>query len=184
MNTTFWKTDRTLAGAALAVATLLAACGSSDPAVPDDPLEAALDDLREATAAFQDFAAADPAGYVQVTPCWFHGNAGAMGYHFARLDLIGNGSVALLEPEALMYEPQADGSFAFLGVEYIVPIALWEGDGPPTLLEETFARDDESGLFTFHIWSERENPAGIFAPWNPNVSCAHAEESEDLGAGH
>jgi hypothetical protein len=184
MNTLSWKTSRTLAGAALAIATLLTACGDSDPVVADDPLEVALDDLRDATAAFQDLDAAGSAGFVQVTPCWFHGNAGAMGYHLARLDRIGNGAVELLEPEALMYEPQADGSFAFLGVEYIVPIALWEGDGPPSLLDETFARDDESGLFTLHIWSVRENPAGIFAPWNPNVSCAHAEESEDLGAGH
>lgn len=174
------KGTRFFALFALALALFVNAC--AQPAGPTtDPLDAALDSLRDATTAFQSLDAAIDAGHVAITPCWYHGNAGAMGYHYGRMDLIGNGTVDLLTPEALMYEPRADGSFALVGVEYIVPIDLWQGTDPPSLLDQTFFRDEGLGLFTLHIWHARDNPEGVFATWNPDVSCSHAAESEDRG---
>jgi hypothetical protein len=180
--TDHWKVTRLFATVALASAVLVSAC--SQPAEPrPDPLDSALESLRDATAAFQNLDAAIAAGHVAITPCWYHGNAGAMGYHYGRTDLIENGTVDLLSPEALMYEPRADGSFALVGVEYIVPIGLWQDTQPPSLLDQTFFRDEALGLFTLHIWHTRANPEGVFAKWNPDVSCSHAAEAEDRGTG-
>jgi hypothetical protein len=45
-----------------------------------------------------------------------------------------------------------------------------------------FFRNDAAGLYLLHVWLWRSNPSGLFADWNPNVSCRHAAESQDLGA--
>jgi hypothetical protein len=31
------------------------------------------------------------------------------------------------------------------------------------------------GIWALHVWLWRHNPAGLFADWNPNVSCQFAE---------
>jgi hypothetical protein len=138
-----------------------------------------LASLRRATALFQNFNKAVAAGYKdRITPCWYHSELGAMGYHYANLELL-DGSVNLLEPEALMYEPNAKGHLNLVGLEYIVPIEAWEGEEVPVLLGQEFHTNEGLGLYTLHIWLWRQNPAGMFADWNPKVSCKHAEESED-----
>lgn len=170
--------------AMLLAAGLLAACGADRPAASTDRVTAAIDSVRAATATYHDLSAAAADGYIAITPCWYHGpNGGAMGYHYGRPDLIEDVAVELLRPEALMYEPKPDGTMEFVGVEYIVPIAAWQGPQPPSLLGREFFRDEGLGLFTLHIWHVRENPQGAFSSWNPNVTCAHAAESEDRGAG-
>jgi hypothetical protein len=138
-----------------------------------------LASLRRATAPFHNFKKADEAGYKErITPCWYHNELGAMGYHYANLEFL-NGSVNLLEPEALMYEPNSNGQLNLVGLEYIVPIEAWEGEEEPMLLGQKFHTNEGLGLYTLHIWLWRQNPAGMFADWNPKVSCKHAEESED-----
>lgn len=138
-----------------------------------------LTTLRQVTAGFDDIDTARAAGYVeQMTPCWYHRDNGGQGYHFARPDLI-DGSVSLQQPELVMYEPQANGSLEFLGVEYIVPFTEWLASGPPTLLGRTFMRNEVLEIYVLHVWVGRDNPAGMFSDWNPNVSCANAEDSED-----
>jgi hypothetical protein len=138
-----------------------------------------LASLRRTTAPFQNFDKANAAGYKErITPCWYHNELGAMGYHYANLELL-DGSVDLLEPEALMYEPNANGQLKLVGLEYIVPIEAWEGEEVPALLGQEFHTNEGLGLYTLHIWLWRQNPAGMFADWNPKVSCKHAEESED-----
>ncbi|MGI9179238.1 MAG: hypothetical protein ACR2H9_01810 [Longimicrobiaceae bacterium] len=135
--------------------------------------------LRRATAPFHNFEKAEHAGYgVRITSCWYHRELGAQGYHYGNPDLI-DGTVDLLEPELLMYEPQKNGRLRLVGVEYIVPIAAWEGEDPPTLLGQEFHRNEALGLFALHVWLWRHNPAGMFADWNPKVSCEFADEAED-----
>ncbi len=136
--------------------------------------------LRRLTAPFHNFEKAVEAGYgVQITPCWYHRELGAQGYHYGNPALITDGTVSLLEPELLMYEPQRNGQLRLVGVEYIVPIALWQGEDPPSLLGQEFHRNEALGLYALHVWLWRHNPAGIFADWNPMVSCRFAEEAQD-----
>ncbi|CAN5896532.1 hypothetical protein BH23GEM9_BH23GEM9_34420 [soil metagenome] len=140
---------------------------------------AELATLRQLTAGYTDIAAAQAAGYTaQITPCWYHGEHGGQGVHFARTELI-DGTVSLNEPEIVMYEPRADGTQQFLAIEYIVPFAAWDQAQPPSLLGRDFMRNERLELWVLHVWLGKENPSGMYADWNPNVTCTHAAESED-----
>src|SRR5690606_34705149 len=132
--------------------TALAACSR---ALAIEGGGADLTTLRQITAGFDDIETARAAGYVeQITPCWYHRDNGGQGYHIARPDLI-DGAVSLQQPELVMYEPQADGSLEFLGVEYIVPFAEWSASSPPTLLGRSFMRNEGLELFVPHVWVGR-----------------------------
>lgn len=135
--------------------------------------------LRHATARFLDFPRAAEAGYTtRITPCWYHRALGAQGEHHGNPGLI-DGAVALLEPELLMYEPQANGRLRLVGLEYIVPVDAWQGESPPRLLGQEFHHNTNLGLYVLHVWLWRHNPAGMFEDWNPDVSCEHAADAED-----
>jgi hypothetical protein len=179
------------AGFAGAVLIGLLACGDSaeTAAADEDGVHAAAADataeteelatLREVVAGFEDFSVARAAGYdEQVTTCWYHGARGGQGYHFGRTELIDD-VVTLTEPELVMYAPQADGTYEFLGVEYIVPFSAWSEAEPPSLLGRQFMRNEQLQLYVLHVWLGKENPEGLYADWNPAVSCEHAAESED-----
>lgn len=129
--------------------------------------------LRRATAPFHNFEKALAAEYDdQLTPCLEDPVEGGQGFHYGNEELI-DGEVELTEPELLLYEPHGGGSLRLVGVEYIVPIAAWMGASPPMLFEREFHQDDELGLFVLHVWAWRHNPSGLFADWNPKVSCGH-----------
>jgi hypothetical protein len=145
-----------------------------------------LDELREVTARFQSFEAARAAGYeTQITPCWAHHSAGAMGYHYGKEDLL-DADIDLLEPEVVMYEPLPGGHMRLGGMEYIVPLDAWaeaghDLDDPadvPQLLDQRYTRHSFLPIFKLHIWLWRQNPGGMFADWNPTVTCAHADSTE------
>lgn len=164
---------------ALTLAALTLALGTACKRNTTDPEVTDLDRLRDATTTFQTFSSAVAAGYSeQITSCWYHGTQGAMGYHQGNVGLI-DATPELTKPEALMYEPQANGSLKLVGVEYIVPVSEWTASAPPTLHGRTFSRNDALGLYTLHVWLWKENPSGIYADWNPAVSCQHADESEN-----
>jgi hypothetical protein len=148
----------------------LAACGDdpTDPSLTPDQ-QRDVDALRRLTASYTDFSRAQAAGYTErLTEC-MSDPAGGMGFHYGKVAFI-DASARLLEPEILMYEPQRDGSLQFVGVEYVVPLNL--SATPPTLFGHTFHRNDAFQLWVLHVWVNRENPNGMFADWNPNVSCA------------
>ncbi len=111
--------------------------------------------------------------------CIDNSQVGAMGVHYV------NGSrfsvhLSEREPQALIYEPQDDGSQRLVGAEYLVFAEPWKaahGDKVPRL----FGRD-------FHLFDKlpatacrpsmrcmpglrRPNPLGPFADWNPAVRC-------------
>jgi hypothetical protein len=79
----------------------------------------------------------------------------------------------LLRPELVMYEPQPDGSMVLVGVDYIIPFSEWRSPQPPVLLGVPFMRNEPLEVWALHIWTERENPDGLFAAWNPRVTCEH-----------
>jgi hypothetical protein len=187
-------------GAPLSVVVLtLAACsapasvtGGQDPepsaskAAVAPAAQPAFVELRQVTARFQKFEDANAAGYsTKVTPCWTHHSAGAMGYHYGKMDLF-DAKVDLLAPEVLMYEPQAGGHLKLVGMEYIVPIEAWTAAGHnpsdqndrPTLLGQKYTQHSSLPIYKLHIWLWRDNPQGTFADWNPKVSCASASDTE------
>ena len=145
-----------------------------------------LAQLRQVTAKFQRFDVATNSGYAaQITPCWTHHSAGAMGYHYGDTDLF-DATVDLLNPEVVIYEPQKGGHMNLVGMEYIVPLEAWEAAGHdlndptdvPRLLDQPYTRHSFLPIFKLHIWLWRQNPSGMFADWNPKVSCANADSTE------
>lgn len=162
---------------------LLGACGESQ--VPTDDMgttagiqaasgkEKDLRTLRTVTEPFRDFAQATASGYsTEITPCMTDPTLGGMGFHYGNVGLI-DGTAAVDAPELLLYEPQASGRYKLVAVEYIIPYTFAPKDGPaPVLFGETFSQNDTFQLWGLHVWLWKNNPSGLFAPWNPRVSCS------------
>ena len=125
---------------------------------------------------------------------------GAMGVHYFRPDLLGitkppaprvdgNGTYTdFLKPAILIYEPQANGSLELVAVENLVFAKTWHESGhaaPPSfhgveydhMWDDPATPADDAHMFEphydRHVWIWRDNPNGVFAPFNPAVSCAH-----------
>lgn len=130
--------------------------------------------LRRVTARFHDISTAQKAGWsTQITGC-MASDSGGMGYHYGNVALI-DGSVSVEQPELLLYEPEKNGNMRLVAVEYIIPYAAHarEADAP-TLFGKAFTRNDTFQLWGLHAWVWKENPSGMFANWNPKVTCAYA----------
>jgi hypothetical protein len=134
----------------------------------------AIANVRNATARFHDIEVARKAGYTEQYPpgCAVSPNAeGAQAFHYLNPGLV-DGNVELLRPELLMYEPKADGSLQLIGVDYVVPLGA--SASAPTLLGVKFMENKPLDVWALHIWAWRPNPSGMFAAWNPKVSCEYA----------
>lgn len=142
------------------------------PVVLTPDMLKAIAKVRAATRGFHDLAAAQNAGYNVQFPagCAALPGSGAQGFHWINNDLV-DGNVELLRPELVMYEPKPGGGRQLVGVDYVVPLSL--SAEPPTLLGVPFAPLPELGVWALHIWAWRPNPSGMFAMWNPSVSCAN-----------
>lgn len=129
-----------------------------------------VDKVRAANERFKDVAAAVAEGYAPI-PCASGLQGGAMGVHYVNGALLKDGVVDIAKPEAVMYEPTADGKMDLVAVEYIAfkgPAAL---DGH---LFNFVTEPNRYGLDKFyelHVWAWRPNPTGAFSDNNPNVSC-------------
>ena len=176
-----------VAGIALVTGWLTAAVGAQ-AAVAAPPEEAAaaavtaspfVAEIREATRGFRQVAAAEAAGYGLLHGCVSGAEGGAMGVHYANGALVGDGELDVAHPEVLMYE-QREGRFRLLGVEYVVLAEAWHetNAAPPVLGGQLFSytgspnRYGIPAFYALHVWAWRSNPLGVFADWNPNVSCA------------
>lgn len=132
--------------------------------------------LRRVTAPFHDFNVASNAGWkTQITPCMTDaGGAGGMGFHYGNTGLI-DGTASVDKPQLLLYEPESNGRLRLVAVEYIIPYSFVPRSAtPPRLFNQDFQRVDAFQLWGLHAWVWRENPSGIFAPWNPQVNCVNA----------
>ena len=126
---------------------------------------------------------------------------GVMGVHYFRPDLLGitgppnprvDGTGTHTDfntPSILIYEPQKDGSMALVAVENLTFIKAWEAAGnkaPPTFQGVSYNRmvDDPATAtvdeahhfephYDLHVWLYKENPAGMFAQFNPAGTCKH-----------
>jgi len=92
--------------------------------------------IRQATAHFHHVKTAQAVGYAPFLDCVDEPGEGTMGIHFVHNELISDAVLDPLLPEALMYEPEANGRLRLVGLEYIVFQDAWdaEHDAPPALL--------------------------------------------------
>ena len=134
--------------------------------------------IRRATARYHRFDQAEADGFTPVFDCISHPTDGAMGIHYLNIDRADD-TLVLAEPEVLIYEPQANGDMKLVGVEYIIFAASWTGQEAPQFLGQTLQYKTTVGphpadpYYELHTWVWRHNPSGVFADWNPAVTCAN-----------
>jgi hypothetical protein len=136
--------------------------------------------VREATERFRDINQAIAAGYAQFQGCVSGPEEGAMGVHYVKFDLFDD-RLEVDKPEALVYEPRR-GALHLVAVEYITPAAAWQATHAPGVQPDLMGhlfhfapgpnRYGPDAFFELHVWAWKENPRGVFADWNPSVSCA------------
>ena len=150
----------------------LAVAGCDGDAILSSGPPPGVAELTAALAPYTSFAQAVSAGYGSaLTDCMSNGDVGAMGIHYGNTSLIDD-LVDPLHPEVLIYEPGTAGAMSLVGVEFIVPFAVRpKTAAPPTLFGQSFLADDVFQLWALHVWTPRENPSGLFSPWNPRVHC-------------
>jgi hypothetical protein len=97
---------------------------------------------------------------------------GGMGYHYVNTTLLDD-KLDVTRPEAVMYEPGKHGQLELVGVEYVIPKAAWTSAHPPVLFGRQL-KLNKFDLWALHVWVWEHNPSGLYADWNPRVSCANA----------
>ena len=141
----------------------------------DTQVQAGVERVRAATASFVSLDSAVARGYPRVVAQCIahaeHGTMGAMGYHHVNRSIVDT-VLEIDKPEILLYEKRADGTYRLNGVEYIVPYRLWPREAkPPKIMGLDLKREDNLNLWYLHMWAWTENPAGLFADYNPAVAC-------------
>ncbi len=138
-----------------------------------------LSQVRGSLARFENVNAAIKAGYEKFMDCMSSAQ-GAQGLHYTNAALLSDPQLDPLQPEALMYEPRADGSLRLVGLEYLVFQKAWHDAGhkaAPTLLGREFSLNTTllpQPFYALHLWVWQYNPFDLFANWNPLVICPKA----------
>jgi hypothetical protein len=124
---------------------------------------------KQATAKYHDFQTAIDDGYVQVSPCIEVPGVGAMGFHYGNWERLLDFNADATRPDVLLYIPDENGVMRLVGLEYAVPVVP---NAPvPTLFEQQLTFSPALGAYALHVWAWRNNPRGIFADFNPKLSC-------------
>ena len=151
---------------------------------------------RIATARFHSLSLAGSTGYGQPpAPAPLHecissfDGTGAMGVHWLNPAYLTT-DLSPSKPQVLVYEPDAHGRLKLVALEFVVFKADWvaaHGDTTPSLFGEDFMdsgfpnRYDLPQFYALHVWLWKSNPAGLFKPFNPNVSCGGTSGSVSQG---
>ena len=187
-----------LAAAGAAVASTPPAPGPGEPTLAE--VRRATERFRDVSAALAEGYIRDPFDLCDTAAMMGRpASLGAMGIHYFRPDLLGItappsprvGGVGthtdFRRPSILIYEPQENGALELVAVENLVFAAAWHAAGhaePPTfhgvpydsMMDDPGTAVDEAHMFEphfdRHVWLYRDNPNGIFTPFNPAVTCA------------
>jgi hypothetical protein len=159
------------------------------------PLDSELQAVRAAVDRYHSYDVASAAGYL-IDPVCVSSPAGAMGYHAPNPGLM-SGPIDPLAPPILLYTQRKDGSKDLVGVEYFEAALVNTPDGPRPWLSPVDPRSLGMTFFTppprlfgqrfegpmaghnpempwhydLHAWVVEQNPAGVFAQFNPTLSC-------------
>ena len=187
---------------AIALFSALAA-SSASAEVPRTQPDQSLQQLESQLGYYKSVNYATDHGYIRVSGCESHPTLGTMGYHYARPDLLGltrpvngrvngTGTYTRLEPPAiLLYAPDGQGGLKLVGAELLVFAEAWKAANshPPMYRGRVFnymeddpntPQDEAHGFmphYDLHVWLFEHNPSGLYAQWNPALSCAGAEEA-------
>jgi hypothetical protein len=157
-----------VAGAALVAAVAMAA--------PSDELQA----VKAAMARYHSFDQAEKDGYSVVGEPCVASPLGTMGIHAENEALMADPAIDPLRPELLLYVPKASGKLQLVGVEY------WKADADQSLATandrpSVFGMPFDGPMpghnptmpvhYDLHVWLFADNPSGLFAPFNPTLSC-------------
>jgi len=156
----------------------------------DGPLPPALQEVRSEMARYHSLGQALNDGYVHQAgePCVTSPPApppptggGTMGVHVINPALMGDNAVDSLRPEILLYVPNDSGKLKLVGVEYWkvdIDQNLDTNSDRPSLFGQAF---DGPMLghtptmpihYDLHVWVAEANPSGVFAMFNPAISCS------------
>jgi hypothetical protein len=137
--------------------------------------------VRQATWRYRNFdVLVGEGGWTPVPGCVSGPEEGAMGVHFARLERFDR-VLDIENPEVLVYEPKKSGRLELVAAEYIAPQVPWETANPgiqPVLAGQLLHfingpnRYGPDAFYELHVWAWKANPRGLFADFNPNVTCA------------
>ena len=174
----FAKSTKTLIGVAAIAIVLLATPSPANAGAAD------LSTARAATAGFHQVEAAKAAGYGEFRDaaniaCIETPGVGVMGIHYVNGALVSDGVVDAATPEALVYQPLANGQRRLVAVEYIVFYSMWAGASKPSLFGQEFKliwtpnRYGIPAFYELHAWVWQNNPSGMFKDWNPSGSCTN-----------
>jgi len=154
-----------------------ATTGTTNPQVLRD-----LAKVRQATTKYHDVNVAIADGYVPTNACDAIPGVGGMGYHYFNPSLGMDSKVNLTTPEILMYASAGNG-LRLVGVEYFVGISAPDAPIPnpappvPVLFGLPFDGPMLGHIpgmpphYDLHVWIWQPNPSGMFAMWNPKVTC-------------
>ena len=156
---------------------------STEPAAQTQTREQAeLTLARQASARYHDVQTAIADGFVPTQTCTDQPGVGGMGYHYSNPANIRDGVLDVTKPEMLLYVPTGHGP-RLAGVEFFKADAdqnLATDDDRPTLFGVDFngpMPGHQPGMpihYDLHVWLWMDNPSGMFAPWNPRVTCPTA----------
>ena len=153
---------------------LLLLCAATTAAVADPAANPLVANVRTANDRLHDVSVAVAEGFSPI-PCASGIEGGSMGIHYVNAEYLKDNVIDIARPEAVMYEPQPDGSLELIAVEYIT------AKGPAALQGHLFSftnAPNRYGLGPFyelHVWAWKSNPTGSFADNNPDVSCDAAK---------
>jgi hypothetical protein len=129
-----------------------------------------LKSVRRATSRFHSTAQAIEAGHEPDDHCVSAPGLGGMGFHWVNPSLV-DPVFDPLKPEAILYAMGPGGNLRLIAVEYIV---INVGQPPPMFGDQPFnvgGTPVPAPHWSLHVWLYENNPSGIFAPFNPNISC-------------
>lgn len=136
-------------------------------------VRADIEKLRNGTAVYHDVKVAQAAGYPTTTPaCIADSTMGGMGRHFFDRAIYDE-TLDIAHPEMLIYAPSGAGKPDHLvAVEYVIPFKLLPSTAkPPRLFGQELRRHEDFKYWYLHVWAWKKNSAGLFADWDPSISC-------------
>jgi hypothetical protein len=181
-----------------------AQASSPDPDL--DAIRAATERFKDVKVAVAEGYVPPPGGVCETAAdMGMSAELGGMGVHYFRPDLLGitappnprvDGTgthTDFRKPAILIYEPNAEGKLELVAVENLVFKKAWHAAGNAErpsfhnipyeeMADDPATPSDEAHMFEphydKHIWLYRDNPKGVFTPFNPKVTCQYGTKPQ------
>lgn len=170
---------KVLAGAIAATILLAPVSGIAEGGSSSGSLANKLERLKFVTGTYHNESLALTAGF-EAEPGCASSPEGGMGFHYVNQSRIEDNAVHRDKPEMLLYGKRVGTERKLLGVEFWKVDEdqdLSTDDDRPTLYGRPFDGPMPGHVpgmpvhYDLHVWVWKTNPAGLFAPFNPLVTC-------------